>query len=100
MRQYDSTYHERYVALTTQLFLVNDMVMGHNNYDKNKNFRWMLASFWAPGDVVEFLTTAAYTSLGQSGVTYNNNNQLVVQNKKSSPSIYADGQNMYYNCWW
>jgi len=50
------------------------MVMGQSNYDKNKNFRWMLASSWTPGDVVEFQTTAAYTSLGQSSVKYNSSN--------------------------
>jgi len=29
------------------------MVMGHSNYYKNKDFRWMLASSWTPGDVLE-----------------------------------------------
>jgi hypothetical protein len=75
------------------------MVMAQSNYDKNKNFRWMLASSWAPREVVEFQTAATYRSLGRNIVTYNNSNKLVVQNKKASPSIYADRQNMYYNCW-
>ena len=70
--------------------------MGQSNYDKNKNFRWILASSWAPKDVVEFQTTVPYTTLGQSIFTNNKSNQLVVQNKKASPSIYADGQNMDY----
>jgi hypothetical protein len=74
------------------------MVMGQSNYDKDKKFLWMPASSWTSGDGVRFQTAEAYKTLGQSGVTYDNSGQLVVQNKKTSLSIYADEQNIYYNC--
>jgi hypothetical protein len=63
--------------------------MGKSNYDKNKNFRWMLASSWATRDVVEFRTTAAYKSLGQSIGSYNKSNQLVVKGKGKAIPLQA-----------
>jgi hypothetical protein len=60
--------------------------MGKGNYDKNKNFRWILASYWAPR---EFQTTAAYKSLGQSIVTYKKSNQLVVKGKGTAVPLQA-----------
>jgi hypothetical protein len=94
MRQYDATYHKRYVSTDSSQL---EWSWGRAIMTRIRNPFGCLPALGAPGDVVEFHT--AYTSLGHSSVTYNNSNKLVVQNKKASPSIYADGQNMYYNCW-